>query len=147
MGAWLKKRLGWVCLAALAVVLVTQCTTSTLMASPSLTKAGVWLYTLVPICGAFVVLAAAQEAETLSLGWRHPVGLWFGKLSYGLYAYHGLLIVLVGEKMIGQTYDTLTRGAVIVLGSIALATASYFGMERPLSKLRSQLQAVPSGSR
>ena len=146
LGTNLKRHLGWVAVSALAIVVAVQVWTGTLTSQPSLSEAGVWLYTLVPLCGATVVFAAAQEAAGLHPFWKNPLALWLGKLSYGIYAFHGISIVLITDKASGAPLDVAWRAAATFAATIGMATCSYYLIERPLLRVKSRLQVVASGT-
>lgn len=76
-----------------------------------------------------------------------PAVVWIGSVSYGLYLWHlDIMREFVARNVVGLT-DLLSRGssadpAIIVLAAIgtgfglALAAASWYGVERPLQRFR-----------
>jgi peptidoglycan/LPS O-acetylase OafA/YrhL len=95
---------------------------------------------------AFVVLAAApREPWTAVL--RRPSVVWLGRISYGLYMFHEIAIGLV--RWLGAGIPSFT-GREFVLAvlrpavTIALAAASYYGLERPFLRFKRRWTRVPS---
>lgn len=145
-GRWLKRHLGVVAGGCLTGVMLVQLTTHTLLGLPTLDRLGIWAYTLVPMMAGALVLAAAQPSEAVAKGWKLGPLLWLGKVSYGIYAYHGFWIVLLGEKMTASPTDVAARALGIIALTVACAWFSHLLMERPLLRLKSRLQVVPSGA-
>jgi peptidoglycan/LPS O-acetylase OafA/YrhL len=95
---------------------------------------------------ALVVLAAApRERWTAVL--RLPSVVWLGRISYGLYMFHEIAIGLV--RWLGAWIPSFA-GREFVLAvlkpsvTIALAAASYYGLERPFLRLKRRWTRVPS---
>ena len=66
----------------------------------------------------------------------YPRLVWLGKISYGLYMYHEIAFWTVGRAGIRS---------VVALGlTVALAGASYYGVERPFLRLKRAWTRVPS---
>jgi peptidoglycan/LPS O-acetylase OafA/YrhL len=91
----------------------------------------------------------ATVPSTLLVRWtwapqwmRHPVLVWIGTISYPLYLWHmwgGGLGRMLGEGVMAQF------GLGVIL-SIALASASYYAVERPVLRWR-DLRSSPSPTR
>lgn len=144
--AWIRKRLNWVAWACLGAVLVVQQATSTLIDLEHLHPLGVWAYGIVPLCGALVVAAAAQPESEVGPFWKTPVGLWFGQISYSLYAFHGWAVSWWGAKT-GHTWpETVGMVALICVSSVGLGAVGHYVIERPILKFKKRLQVVPSGA-
>jgi peptidoglycan/LPS O-acetylase OafA/YrhL len=95
---------------------------------------------------AFVVLGAApRDRWTAAL--RRPSVVWLGKISYGLYLIHEIAIGLVVALGVGLPSFAEKRFVLALVGpivTIALATASYYGLERPFLRLKRRWTRVPS---
>ena len=62
--------------------------------------------------------------------------VWLGRISYGLYMYHEIAFWAAGPAR---------RPSVLALGlTVALASASYYGVERPFLRLKRSWTRVPS---
>lgn len=143
-GNWLQRHLSWVAIAVLVGLCALQIGTGTMNNFPDLTVAGLISYTGVPLQAAVLILAGAQSASTLPPIWKHPVGLWFGRLSFGIYAYHGFAIVLLEKGEPGLIHGAIQCSEMFAL-TVAIASTSYYLVERPLLRLKSRLQVVSSG--
>jgi len=97
-------------------------------------------------CIALIALAA-QPSERLTSFVRRPSLVWLGKISYGLYLYHEISLGLVGKLMqIPSTFPdkAFILAVLAVLLTIAMASASYYGFERPFLRLKRVWTRVPS---
>lgn len=75
--------------------------------------------------------------------WRwleSPVARYLGRISYPLYLWHGYGLAIGAHVPAG----TITQRVMGVLAAIALASGSYFIVERPVLRLRSRFAAVPA---
>lgn len=100
-----------------------------------------WLYeggfALVGIAAAAVVVAAGHDAGP---GWANPVRLglsvlplvWLGRISYGVYLYHWPLYFVVTTERTGLVGWQLFLAR--LAATVALATASYLAIERPIRR-------------
>lgn len=98
-------------------------------------------YTLFAVCAASIVLACAVQPDS-PFAWRPLASA--GKLTYGLYCYHAILIqcVLVFLPKLHLFEYLLAR---LVL-TFAVAWVSYKLFEAPILRLKSRFQVVRSGS-
>jgi peptidoglycan/LPS O-acetylase OafA/YrhL len=81
---------------------------------------------------AYPILHPGRPQRWLS---ARPV-VWLGRISYGLYMYHEIAFWAVGRDGVRS---------VLALGlTIALAAASYYGVERPFLRLKRAWTRVPS---
>jgi peptidoglycan/LPS O-acetylase OafA/YrhL len=76
-------------------------------------------------------------ARFLSL---RPVA-WVGKISYGIYLWHLLVIRLLGPHVGGPEG---VRVLVLTAASIAVGAASYYGFELRFLRLKRRLEVVPT---
>ena len=97
----------------------------------------VWKYPLIALgVSAFVALALRTQglARILSL----PPVAWLGKVSYGIYVYHQLVMLTVRELM-GDPNTVLPWCMFTLLtlaGTVAISAASYYFFERPFLQLK-----------
>jgi peptidoglycan/LPS O-acetylase OafA/YrhL len=72
---------------------------------------------------------------------------WIGRLSYSLYLYHWLMIWIAfkvsGLELGGKAHLSVVMMGVVVVASFACASASYYGVERPLFGLRKRFGGTP----
>lgn len=66
---------------------------------------------------------------------ENVVAQWIGRISYGVYLWHIPVMIGVGEYM-GYEYATNAYMALVLLGTFFMASLSYYGMEKPIVKLR-----------
>lgn len=84
-------------------------------------------------CAAVLVLGAATGTwASRWLALRPLVGV--GRISYALYLWHPVVLVAVGSRI--NEPVGLVRPVIGVLGALALATASWFLVERPALRLK-----------
>ena len=100
-------------------------------------------YTIFAIFFAGLVVCAHQDR-----GWIAPIGRWpvlrfFGRYSYGLYMYHGLLFVALvsfAHPIQRYVHSEILGGAILVASAlgvtIAIAMLSYHFFEAPILKLK-----------
>lgn len=67
-----------------------------------------------------------------------------GKMSYGLYMYHGFVIVFFASiPSIEQSM--IWKPICVTMGTIVLSSISFFLMEKPILCLKAHFQSVSSG--
>jgi peptidoglycan/LPS O-acetylase OafA/YrhL len=101
-----------------------------------------------------LVLISLKPATTvLARAFRNPALRFFGKYSYGLYVYHGILTWYFIEKQVEKRLDAalgnhaLTMVAYAALGtgiSLAVSVASYELFEKRFLKLKRFFEARPA---
>jgi peptidoglycan/LPS O-acetylase OafA/YrhL len=107
-------------------------------------------YPFLPNLIAYPCIAAASSAIFIAvLGSRlkHPVLLYLGQISYGLYIYHFMSIEIVHHLLYPRTKHVAGFAAYVLLSAIvtlALASASYAWLERPFLRLKQRFAVVPS---
>ena len=98
-----------------------------------------WLYQGGLTLGALAVAAvlahavASPRSPTARLLALPPL-VWLGRVSYGLYLYHWPLFQLVNGERTGLSGAPLL--ALRLAATLAVATASFYGLERPVQRLR-----------
>jgi len=102
-------------------------------------------YTAVAVCFACLIFCAQQGR-----GWIVPIGelrflQFFGRYSYGLYMYHGLLfifLVQLAHPIQRFVHSELLGGAILVIASLGItlgaAVLSYHYFEAPILKLKNR---------
>jgi peptidoglycan/LPS O-acetylase OafA/YrhL len=86
-------------------------------------------------CGAVIVFTLAGGGSWLA----HPVLVYLGKISYGLYVFHSLAIHLV------ESFWWPWRFSLSFAITVVFAALSYQFMERPFLRLKGRFTHVPSG--
>jgi peptidoglycan/LPS O-acetylase OafA/YrhL len=96
-----------------------------------------------------IAVAAAILIAHVVLERRSPLGrflairpvAWVGKISYGIYLWHLLVIRLLGPHVDGPEG---LRVLVLTAASIAIGAASYYGFELRFLRLKRRLEVVPT---
>lgn len=90
-------------------------------------------FTLLAFASATVIVSVIGQTRGLGavLSWRPLVAL--GEISYGVYVFHMLVLATVIREFHARA---LERGAVALAITLAVATASYLIVERPLRDFR-----------
>ena len=92
-----------------------------------------------PIAAVFAVLLILGVTTRKAPGWSvHPVTVFFGAISYGLYLWHGTLIGLVESVTGSGDFLHLVVGAGCAVVATAGAWASYRWVETPFLRLKDQ---------
>jgi peptidoglycan/LPS O-acetylase OafA/YrhL len=95
-----------------------------------------WDFVAIWASGLGVVALAVIRPGWLRRWLAAGVMVWLGRISYGLYMDHEVALWATGRS---------TTGAVLALGlTVALASASYYGFERPFLRLKRAWTRVPS---
>ncbi|QNI32397.1 acyltransferase [Alloacidobacterium dinghuense] len=79
----------------------------------------------------------------MSPRWLPRPLLWLGKISYGLYVYHSLILALLPGFPSGRGY-LVARLAVALLSTILIAGISYRWLEKPFLRWRERFTFVPN---
>ncbi len=123
-----------------------------LVNGPSVEQIGAWTIVLYPLCavigGALVYLVARPGILAGLLA--RPVVAYLGKISFGLYVYH-LPIVSYARTLFTTKLDlgspTVAYAAqfsAALLATIAVASVSYFVVERPFLRLKQRVTIIPN---
>jgi len=94
-----------------------------------------WRFTVAAIASTVMVayLVTAPSPAIARL-FRHPVLVWSGRRSYGLYLWHVPIYWIVTERL--SYLPAVTQGAIVVCATLAAVTASWRFVERPLQERR-----------
>jgi peptidoglycan/LPS O-acetylase OafA/YrhL len=106
----------------------------------STSMASISSHTLLAWLTVVVILALTSPTSTAAfvrqgLTWR-PLRF-VGQISYGLYLWHGFVVVLVDNAEVQMAAPLL--GVLVCGGSLALTLASYYLVEKPCLRLRDAL--------
>lgn len=94
---------------------------------------GILFASLIALC-----LQPGAFASFFSMRWLR----WFGKISYGIYVYHILLnplfVWIVSRAFPGLGHDAyfLAIAGVAAVGTLTIATLSFYGFEAPIMRLK-----------
>lgn len=89
----------------------------------------------------FIARQVAYNSQDTILAKNAPL-IFTGKISYGLYCYHGITITLLNLLLL--KYD-IENGIMVIIYFVinyAIATISYFYLERPFLKLKQKLRRI-----
>ena len=99
------------------------------------------------------MLVVVNSFTTRWLG--HPILVWLGRMTYGLYVYHFFSLRLVEYTVYQGRFpgpdflpSVATSVGVAGLGlalTVAIATLSFYALESPILRWKSRFTAVPSG--
>ncbi len=150
---WLRRAPRAALGAAVAILAVSAWCAGTNLGLPVLHQLRNTLYAL--FFGALTLLSIQHPERPRLLGWffDHPVMRMFGKYSYGLYVYHGILQYQFFEMRLEERLTAALghHGAAMVvkaaLGfgiSIAISLASYELIEKRFLALKRYFEAAPA---
>ena len=94
-----------------------------------------------------VIVLASDPSDRWTAVLRRPAIVWLGKISYGLYMYHEIAlghVLRLGERLPSFSDREFLLAVLGPSWTIALATASYYGIERPFLRLKRRWTRVPS---
>jgi peptidoglycan/LPS O-acetylase OafA/YrhL len=78
----------------------------------------------------------------LEFGWLS----YLGKISYGLYLYHAIFVVLVIRVLVHYNVaNNLSIYSLSILSTIAMASLSYYFFEKPFISLKAKFSTIVSG--
>jgi len=112
---------------------------------PSIDQVDGWTLVLYPVAAVVAgstLWLALNTSLSRFLGARWIVFL--GRISFGLYVYHLLAIGFVSALLPSLPGNYGTRFLFALALTIALATVSYFVLERPFLTLKKRFEAVPT---
>jgi len=94
------------------------------------------------------VLGASQDGAPVM---KSPVLVYLGKISYGLYVFHMLVVELIGRLLLkhigyfGLKY-LVARWICAFAATLVLAVISFHCLEKPFLRLKRRFTYVPSGA-
>ncbi len=91
---------------------------------------------------ATAILFIAVLGMRVSFVPRHFLHL--GKISYGLYVYHGLAFVIFENSLRGTRFHTVWVSILALAATIVMATLSYRFLEQPFLRIKERFTFVPS---
>ncbi len=100
-----------------------------------------------------IILNAASGKSVFHFVLENRIVGYLGKISYGIYMFHGFMVVLSIEllyKSFGFTFNawqTLILDILVIATTVALAAISYSYLERPFINLKSKMQRFKSARR
>ena len=100
------------------------------------------LYTVVAAVAALGVWALATSPKRYDGIFAWPTFVWLGRISYGLYALHTLVLAVLSLKN-GLGFPAAM--AIQLAVSVLVATGVFVCFESPFLRLKARYQAVPSG--
>jgi peptidoglycan/LPS O-acetylase OafA/YrhL len=89
-------------------------------------------WAVLPVLGATLLLLASDRAWLNRRVLAHPVLVWIGLISYPLYLWHWALLSFAHSLQDDSADPSVIVRTTIVLGSVALAWATYRFVETPL---------------
>ncbi len=97
-------------------------------------------YTLIALLAGIVILVAANSPpRILSTALRIRPLRWFGKISYGLYLWHWLVVISSSFYYLGY-WEPWAKLAL----AVGIASASFYLVERPINRLKTRFAMRPS---
>lgn len=104
-----------------------------------------WLHVMLPpvvavTTGLFIVAQVASPRPLLDL--ETPVLRFVGRVSFGVYVYHMLVIALLAHVLAGRVVPAPVVVALVCVGTIGVAAISYRVLERPFLRLKRRFAHV-----
>lgn len=105
----------------------------------------------IPYSFLFLIIIMNISSNSKSfLKLEHPVFSFLGKISYGLYMYHMVLIVvIINSRFLDGFQNTIWFNVFLyvltLIASIIAASLSYYGIEKQFLKLKKSFTVVQSG--
>jgi peptidoglycan/LPS O-acetylase OafA/YrhL len=102
-------------------------------------------WTVQPLLMAVLIVQLLQLHRHPAWAWLEaPVPRYLGAISYPLYLYHGLAIA-AGRHALPSHASPYPQFLVAVLAAVAMASASYYVIERPFLRWKDRLGERPLG--
>jgi peptidoglycan/LPS O-acetylase OafA/YrhL len=130
-------------LAPLVVVAVTHFVPVSL---PNASVHHIWSYLVIDLAAAALLVASLRPAGSPRGVLGSSAFVYLGRISYGLYVFHALGLKLAGSAVVRVLGPTpIVLRSLVGLGlTIALASLSYYALERPFLKLKAKFARVAS---
>ncbi|GIE85816.1 acyltransferase family protein [Actinoplanes regularis] len=126
----------WALAAGLFVVAGTPLTGPRDLSDPTAAQFGTKLVLFLAISVAVVLPVAFAGPGPVRSALSGPIAGWLGTVSYGLFLWHPLVLILLHPVLTHETLaSTLRVYALVVGGALILASLSWYGMEQPLQQL------------
>lgn len=96
--------------------------------------------TLVPLIGAMLIIFSGNHGSSETKNWKtlgpvllfeSPFMLWLGKISYSLYLWHWMVLIIAANLTDRPQFDIL-QGVVVITISVCLAWVTHKFVEYPL---------------
>ncbi len=142
--AGLHRRFGWTLWLGGALIFLPKALG---VRVETLSLAQVWLYPVIAVGYLSLLAALLRPTSWVARVFALPPLVWLGRLSYGLYVWHGvgLATTLFYVDAMPRTWPAWFQVLGVALGiTLALATFSYFAIERPFLRLKERFALVPS---
>ena len=134
-------RHGW--LAAIAAVALLAVAQSRPMFLGRWTE--LWQYPLAAAAfGLMVLLAYTGRPAPIARALGSRPLVWLGRISFGLYVYHFMMIEAATTWLPGADTRWLLVAGLALVGTVAVAAASYVLLERPFLRLKASYEVVRS---
>lgn len=100
------------------------------------------LYTVVAAASALGVWALATTPKRYAGMFAQPAFVWLGRISYGLYALHTLVLALWPPA---ANLPFLLVMATQLLVTVIVAAVVFYTLEQPFLRMKKRFQTIPSG--
>ena len=106
--------------------------------------------TLVPLVGAMLIIFSGNHNQAEEKSWatmgpvlifETPFMLWLGKISYSLYLWHWMVLIIATHITSRPQFDIL-QGIVVIVISSALAWVTHVYVEQPLRQKKKPKRAT-----
>ncbi|MEY2396929.1 MAG: hypothetical protein QOJ00_103, partial [Actinomycetota bacterium] len=98
-------------------------------------------FTLVSVAVALIILAIAENAFRFLPFFEWAPMRAIGRVSYGLYLWHGLCLRIAADRLAGHGKPIVAAGGLALTAMIV--TFSWFAIEQPFLKLKDRMFASP----
>jgi peptidoglycan/LPS O-acetylase OafA/YrhL len=95
-----------------------------------------------------IIILQASQPGTIMSKLRHPWLRYLGRISYGMYIFHVLVIILIVKTGTALGLAPWTLPVIAFFATILAGTLSFYGIERPFLRLKRRfgsMSAPPDG--